>query len=293
MTQLISIVIPTFNRVCDLKRALQSVQKQTYANWEALIVDNFSVDGTEEMVMEFNDPRMKLFKLHNKGVIAASRNLGISEANGEYVAFLDSDDWWAPEKLRISLFYLNQGAELVYHDLFLIKKPGQRFFPRKVRTRVLNKPVYEDLLISGNKINNSSVVVKKKLLTSIDGLSEDLDLVAAEDYDAWLRIAKITDKFHRINKTLGFYWAGGGNTTNPTQTLKIADVIESRYFDGDQIADVKLRYSWLDYARGRARFKLRCHELARKNLKKIHWNQAPPLIFFKAKWMLLAIYLFH
>lgn len=293
MDKLISIVIPTYNRAPELGRALKSIQNQTYLYWEALIVDNHSSDDTDNVVKAFKDTRMKLFKIHNHGVIAASRNLGIHKASGEYIAFLDSDDWWASEKLKVSMFYLNQGAEFVYHDLFLVKKSNQRFFPRKARTRILNNPVYLDLLVNGNAINNSSVVVRKKILISIDGLSENLNLIAAEDYDAWLRIAKITDKFYRISKPLGFYWTGGGNTTNPLQTLKIADAIESLYCDGNQFADSNLGYSWLDYARGRAHFKLRCYELAIENLKKIQWNQASPLVFLKAKWMLLAIYLFR
>lgn len=293
MTQLVSVVIPTFNRARDLKRALESVQKQTYANWEALIVDNFSDDDTDKMVIGFNDPRMKLFKIHNNGVIAASRNLGINEASGDYIAFLDSDDWWVPEKLSISIFYLNQGADLVYHDLYSVKKNEQRIHIRKARTRRLKTPVYVDLLVNGNALNNSSVVVRKKLLTSIDGLSEEPDLIAAEDYDAWLRIAKISEKFYKINRTLGYYWAGGGNISNTERDLKIADAIETRYGDRDQFPGSNLENSWLNYTRGRAHFKLGCYKLAEKNLENVQWNQTPLTVFLKAKWMLLAINLFH
>jgi glycosyltransferase involved in cell wall biosynthesis len=84
----ISVVIPTYNRANDLKRALKSVQVQTFTNWEVLIVDNHSVDNTDQVVSDFNDSRIKLFKIHNNGVIAASRNVGIREASGAYIAFL-------------------------------------------------------------------------------------------------------------------------------------------------------------------------------------------------------------
>lgn len=92
MSKLVSIVIPTYNRAQDLERALKSLLAQTFCDWEALIVDNYSKDNTDELIKSFNDPRMKLFKIHNQGVIAASRNVGIKNAKGGYVAFLDSDD---------------------------------------------------------------------------------------------------------------------------------------------------------------------------------------------------------
>ena len=186
----ISVVIPTYNRASDLERALKSIQVQTFTSWEVLIIDNHSVDSTDQLVSDFNDPRIKLFKIHNNGVIAASRNMGIREASGEYIAFLDSDDWWKPEKLKLSLDALNAGADIVYHDLFLVTKSDQRLFLKKAATRGLTRPVFDNLLTGGNCINNSSVVVKKDLLTSIGGVSEDCDLIATEDYDCWLRRTK-------------------------------------------------------------------------------------------------------
>ena len=111
----VSVIIPTYNRASDLKRALNSVQEQTFVNWEALVVDNNSEDNTDEIVIGFNDPRIKLFKINNDGVIAASRNKGIKEASGEYIAFLDSDDWWAPNKLELSVAALKAGSDIVYH----------------------------------------------------------------------------------------------------------------------------------------------------------------------------------
>ena len=110
-TPRISIVIPTYNRARDLERALKSLKAQTFINWEVLIIDNESVDNTDEVVSGFSDPRMKLFKIDNDGVIAASRNLGIREASGEYIAFLDSDDWWKPKKLEESVKCLEKSAD--------------------------------------------------------------------------------------------------------------------------------------------------------------------------------------
>lgn len=288
----ISVIIPTYNRAGDLKRALKSIQAQTFTSWEALIIDNHSVDSTDEIVSDFNDPRIKLFKIHNNGVIAASRNMGIREASGQYIAFLDSDDWWKPEKLKLSLDALNSGADIVYHDLFLVTKSGQRLFFKKAATRGLTRPVFDNLLTSGNCINNSSVVVKKDLLTSIGGISEDYDLIAAEDYDCWLRIAKLTDKFTRIPKSLGYYWAGGGNISNPERIIENADAIELRYLDNKCMRH-NGGANWIHYSRGRACYLLCNWELAKKHLSNIRWLGTPLKMYIKSQWMLQLIRIAH
>ena len=184
---LISVVIPTYNRARDLERALNSVLAQTYPHWEALVVDNHSSDNTDNVVTHFDDSRISLLKIHNNGVIAASRNLGIKHAQGEYIAFLDSDDWWLARKLEVSLKYLDRGADVVYHDLYMVTKRGQRLLWQKGRTRVLNSPIFEDLLVNGDALQTSGVVARDSILRKIGGLSEDVTLIGWEDYDAWLK----------------------------------------------------------------------------------------------------------
>jgi glycosyltransferase involved in cell wall biosynthesis len=129
ITPLVSIIIPTFNREKELERALNSVFSQTYTNWEICIVDNNSSDNSIQLINNYNNPRIKLYTINNKGVIGASRNLGIQKAKGKYLAFLDSDDWWSSRKLEVSVKFLEQGkASVVYHDLFIVKKESQKFF---------------------------------------------------------------------------------------------------------------------------------------------------------------------
>jgi glycosyltransferase involved in cell wall biosynthesis len=293
MNPLVSIIIPTYNRAEDLQRALQSVFDQTFSDWEVLVVDNHSIDETDSLIKSFNDPKIKLFKIHNAGVIAASRNLGLQHALGEYIAFLDSDDWWLPKKLEESIKYMSHGADVVYHDLFYVKKPGQRFNWRRTWRRKLKSPVFYDLIENGNTLINSSVVVRKKLLNAIQGLSEDKDMVGSEDYDAWLRIAQISEKFQKIPDTLGFYWAGGGGTTNPIRTLNATQAIEKKY--ANTISDLDARHSiyWLNYTKGRAYFCLKDFENAKKYLSLNRWFRVPFVISLKTCWMLLMISLCH
>lgn len=286
MKPLISIIIPTYNRVRGLDRALKSVLVQTYQHWEALVVDNCSSDNTDDLIKSFNDPRIKLFKVHNEGIIAVSRNLGINQARGEYIAFLDSDDWWSSKKLEKSIKYLRQGADVVYHDLFLATKSNQRLFWRKARTRNLKSPVFQDLLMNGNTLGNSSVVIRKDLLSTINGLSEDRNLIAIEDYDAWLRIAKFTEKFKRIPQTLGYYWVGGGNMSNPTRLLKNLNTIEERF--AKEMLDLYGYRSiyWLSYAKGRAYYCLGYYKIAKKNLERVLLWRAPFKLIIRSVYMI-------
>ena len=293
MSPLVSIVIPTYNRARDLGRALTSVRAQTHAQWEALVVDNHSSDDTERVVGSFDDARMRLFRIHNDGVIAVSRNEGIRRARGDYVAFLDSDDWWASRKLELSLRYLERGADVVYHDLFAVKTIGQRFFLSTLRSRDLARPAFSDLLVHGNGLINSSVVVRTSVLRAVEGLSEDRNLIAAEDYDTWLRIARMGGIFRRVPRTLGYYWQGDRNLSNPTRLIENLATIEDRYADAIREAGAQRCVYWIAYARGRAHYLQASYELARENLKRIGWRRAPFAIWFRAQWMLLRIRLTH
>lgn len=219
MSSLVSVVIPTYNRAADLRRALKSVIGQTWTNWEVLVVDNHSTDGTREVVEGLRQGRIRLLSVHNHGVIAVSRNLGVASAAGDYVAFLDSDDWWSRRKLQQSVQSLTAGADLVYHDLYLARSARGGMRLRRARTRPLASPVFDDLIEGGNALRNSGVVVRRKLLMEIGGLSEDPKLVSWEDYDCWLRLAKVTEAFSRIAEPLGYYWVGGGNTSSPERTM--------------------------------------------------------------------------
>jgi len=202
---LVSIVVPTYNHSIYLKRALESIINQTYENWEVIVIDNHSTDNTFEVVANFKNNRIKYLKVHNKGIIAISRNIGIKSANGEWIAFLDSDDWWTRDKLEICIQSINEKVDFIYHDLEIIANKSRIFSRKKIKSRKLKKPVLIDLLTEGNAIGNSSVFVRKKFLDEINGIDESKELVAAEDYNTWLRIAKLTDQFVYLKKRLGYY----------------------------------------------------------------------------------------
>src|SRR5579863_7279546 len=110
---LVSIIIPTFNRAYCIRHTVDSVVAQTHANWEVLIVDDGSTDGTRELIASTysHDPRIRYLYQPNAGVSHA-RNTGIAESHGEFVAFLDSDDVWKPWKLAVQLACLAGQPEI-------------------------------------------------------------------------------------------------------------------------------------------------------------------------------------
>ena len=207
---IVSIVIPTYNHAKFIGKALESVIDQTYKNWEAIVIDNNSTDDTDKVINQYNDPRIKYLKINNDGVIAKSRNLGIKEAKGEWIAFLDSDDWWTKDKLEICLKNIDINVDFIYHDLKIVYDKSRFNFKRKKYIgRQLKKPILHDLLISyitkGTAIGNSSVIIRKNILAKIRGISENKNLVAAEDFNTWARIARITNKFKYLSRKLGYY----------------------------------------------------------------------------------------
>ena len=178
---LISIVIPTYNHAKYLDRALKSVIEQTYKDWEIIVVDNFSSDNTEEVVLKYKDSNIKYIKVKNNGIIAKSRNMGISNAKGDWIAFLDSDDWWEKNKLDacINCLIKNMNTDLIYHDLKLVNKNNRTLFKKRIKSFGLAKPIIKNLMLKGNIICNSSVIVRKKLINEIGGINESKDIIAA------------------------------------------------------------------------------------------------------------------
>lgn len=210
-----SVVIPTFNRAAKLMRAIDSLNAQTYLNFEVIVCDDGSTDDTETRVQAASHNirfrALRYLRQPNWGGPASPRNMGIRAAAAEWICFLDSDDSWLPAKLEAVMAVL-QNSDLIYHDCKWI-------YPTHTgshhATRTLVAPVFEDMMIRGHNavIINSSVTVRKKLLEQVGGCTEDRELIGVEDADLWLKIARITDRFTRISQPLALYYADGGNIT--------------------------------------------------------------------------------
>ena len=197
----ISVVIPTYNRYEFLKRAVQSVLNQTYPPSELIVIDDGSSDATSQIQKDF--PTLKYFYQTNKGVSSA-RNLGITNASCEWIAFLDSDDEWHNDKLQHQVNFHNQNPDVLmsYTDEEWIRDGRAVKIPKKFQK--IGKDAFLEN-ISYCNIAPSSVVLHQKLLKEF-GLF-DGNLEVCEDYDLWLRIA-YNEKIGLINEKLIRKYAG-------------------------------------------------------------------------------------
>lgn len=286
MNTLISVIIPTFNRASTLKKAIKSVAKQTYSDWELILVDNSSTDDTLAILEEFNNINIKLFTVNNNGVIGYSRNVGIKHASGKYIAFLDSDDWWDCEKLSESVLLLESGnVDVVYHNCQIISDQSRR----DTHCRRLSKEVLDDLIINGNTLVTSSVVVLKSAVVNVGGFNEDKKVIGWEDYHLWIRLAEANFKFGLIKKTLGFYWKGEDNFDTPKRALLNLIEIE-KYFYRKHSSIVHLKHTWwIDYARGRAHMLSDNANKSNKFFRDVVINKSPLEYKIKALYFLAKL----
>lgn len=204
---LVSIILPTWNCADLLKEAVESVISQTYQNWELIVVNNYSTDNTPEVIKSFNDERIKIINFNNQGVIAAARNVGIVQSKGFYIAFLDSDDYWYPEKLEICLTALHeQNADVVCHGEkhFQVEADGSKT-ERDVHYGLKQDISFTSLLYQGNFLSTSAIVAKAEAIRSSGCFSTATDIITAEDYDLWLTLMARGARVFLIRKILGGY----------------------------------------------------------------------------------------
>jgi glycosyltransferase involved in cell wall biosynthesis len=180
----VSVIIPTYNRGWIIKEAIDSVLAQDYTEFELIVVDDGSTDHTSDILDSYGDD-IKVLSQKNKGVSAA-RNLGIAEASGKFIAFLDSDDLWLPQKLTVQIDFFNQTPDaLICQTEEVWIRNGLRVNPKKRHKKpsgMIFKPSLELCLVSP-----SAVVIQRSLLDRVGEFDETLP--ACEDYDLWLRIS--------------------------------------------------------------------------------------------------------
>ena len=179
----ISVVIPTFNRLIYLERAIKSVLNQTISVNEIIIVDDGSDDGTSEFIHS-NYPNLKYIFQSNSGVSAA-RNTGIKAASSNWIAFLDSDDAWVTNKIQKQITELELNPEMNFCHSNEIWIRNGREIKQKNTHKKFGGYIF-DKCLDKCRISPSTVICRKSLLIKLNGFDEDLAI--CEDYDLWLRI---------------------------------------------------------------------------------------------------------
>jgi glycosyltransferase involved in cell wall biosynthesis len=200
MNNLVSIITPSYKSFRFISQTIESVLAQTYQNWEMIIVDDVSPDNSNEIIEEYSkkDSRIKLIKLEQNSGPAVARNRAIEEAQGRYIAFLDADDLWKPEKLEKQLaFMINNNYELTYTNYETISENGENFNRIIMSPEKLN---YKQLLKS-NKIGCLSAIYDTKRIGKVY-----MPLIKKrQDYGLWLRILKKVNYAYNVNEVLGTY----------------------------------------------------------------------------------------
>jgi glycosyltransferase involved in cell wall biosynthesis len=196
-TPIISVILPTFNRAYLIEKSIESVLKQTFTNFELLIIDDGSTDDTETVVQNINDPRIKYIKcIENKGASRA-RNIGIKNAQGEYIAFQDSDDEWYPNKLEMHMEAFKTASPdvgVVYTGLYQLTNDRKVYYPKD--HSLAEGDMLSEILNKGG-IWTVSLCIKKECFDVIGAFDETLKCF--EDWELGIRLAK-EFKFIYIDK---------------------------------------------------------------------------------------------
>lgn len=199
---LVSVIMPTYNHAKWLRRAIDSVRKQTFSDWELIIWDDGSVDETKELVRSYNDERLKYYYDRNHGV-AYARNQAIKFSQGTYLAFLDSDDEWVAEKLAIQVEVMDSRPQIGilfgdFLDINLVTEEKKLGFEQSSNginlldvvqideSLCIIKAGMPESLVASNFICPSSVIVRRELLEKTGCFAEGLN--GPEDFELWWRM---------------------------------------------------------------------------------------------------------
>jgi len=213
---LVSIITPVYNAERFLSDTIKSVQNQTYGNWEILLVDDCSKDNSSQIIKEFQkyDNRIKYIKLEKNSGAAVSRNIGIKNAKGRFIAFIDSDDLWHPNKLEIQLKYmLEKKIAFSFTSYRYIKEDGS--WTNKI-AKAPNKINYNGLL-KNTIIGCSTVLIDRDIMGNFT-----MPLVRrGQDTATWLQLLKKQEYAYGIEEALVNYrLVGNSISSNKIKALK-------------------------------------------------------------------------
>jgi glycosyltransferase involved in cell wall biosynthesis len=227
----ISVVIPAYNAARFLPRCLQSVFAQTLKPDEVIVVDDGSTDNTAAVAAELG---ARVISHKNSGV-SATKNAGIRNASGEWIALLDADDMWAPEKLERQIASIQPNTVLVYTGTRIFDDNGVRGEARGIdATSAKKMPRYRNL------ISNSSVLVRRRTITQGGGFREDIS--DSEDWEMWFRLQRL-GQFEVVSDPLTDYYVYPNSlSANPEKMLQALD----RFINTTLLADVSGidRWAW-------------------------------------------------
>lgn len=183
-------MIPTYNRLLLVQQAIASVVAQTYTNWELIVADDGSDDGTTEAIRSLNNSLISVLHLQHSGNIAITRNAGARAGSGPWIAFLDSDDVWVPRRLEIQIQkLLREGKNWGYGGFELMNKE-MRTIPNKAGIfRPLSGWIAKEVLTTEASVAIGTLLLERALFDEVGGFNADPELLYREDYELVLRLS--------------------------------------------------------------------------------------------------------
>jgi glycosyltransferase involved in cell wall biosynthesis len=210
-TTTFTVVISTHNRPEGLRRAVESVLAQTWDAFELIVIENGSTDATPEVAQSFTDPRYTcVINPMPTASCDVPRNMGIERSRGTYVAFLDDDDVWYPEKLaRVkAMFDADASLDAVCHDEY---QRTNGIIDGTLSHGPWDADVYECLLYQGNVLSSCATTIKRSVLQRLGGFDARLTYDGVADYDFWLRMARDGRRVGLLHEPLGEFCMTGEN----------------------------------------------------------------------------------
>ena len=236
---LVSVIMNCHNGESYLKESISSLINQTYKNWELIFWDNFSSDSSKEVLMQFSDKRIKYYYTKNFTPLYEARNLAIKKTSGEFISFLDTDDWWSPKRLekQIELFFKDKNLDVVYTNFY--------FFYNKTKTKkIVSKKNLPDGKITQKLLSNYNIggiltaLCKKKIFQTKQFIGK-YEIIG--DFDFFVDVS-LSSFFGCIQEPLAYYRVHGSNTSLRKIHLHIQE-LES-WLKNNKIKDHFKNYSF-------------------------------------------------
>lgn len=193
MQELVSVVIPVYNREMTIGRAIDSVLNQTYANIEIIVVDDGSTDNTLKIVEEYNDNRIRIIHQEVQGGANKARNIGIKKSRGKYIAFQDSDDEWLPDKLTMQIKKMEQEKALACFSPYMLYENNKAtVVPSDYKNTEKYQCCLKSVLRERNVVGTPTLVIDRDILGLVDELYFDENMPRMQDYELVIRLVKFT-----------------------------------------------------------------------------------------------------
>lgn len=281
-----SVIMPLYNKAPYVRKAIKSVVAQTFEEWELIVVDDCSNDGSSEIVSQFTDPRIRIIRLAENVGVSNARNKGVTLSTASHVTFLDADDWWEPTFLEEMAKFIERHPDAgIYGSGYYIVKNGKKHLAPigveetfiegeinycQVYARTLCMPLW-----------TGAVCIPHTIFNEMDGFKSQLKL--GEDFDLWIRIA-LAHNTILLNKPLSNYnqdvditFRGTHHLRNPKEhmlwNLGYLEPEEKTNPDYKQLIDNLRTYGLLPYLLTK-----QYHDAAQQELDKVDWSHQPAKI---------------